>query len=177
MLRNQILPHKHKYVRDLFLKSCANNWMPTEISMQNDIKQWKTMKLQKMKNFLLNACLGFFAGSESLVGNNLFTVAARFITDPECGQYIKGQGFEESLHNHTIVYICDSLDLDVKEVYEAYQNIPSIKAKDDFLMNITTDVNRQILFIIQKRRKARIVKKFFNLLDCVRRHILLVWFR
>ena len=38
---NQILPHKHKFAWDLFLNGCANNWMPTEISMQSDIKQWK----------------------------------------------------------------------------------------------------------------------------------------
>ena len=42
---NRILPHKHKFAWDLFLKSCANNWMPTEISMQSDIKQWKNASL------------------------------------------------------------------------------------------------------------------------------------
>ena len=34
---NQILPHKHKFAWDLFLKSCANNWMPTEIGMHHDM--------------------------------------------------------------------------------------------------------------------------------------------
>ena len=47
---NRILPHKHKFAWDLFLKGC-NNWMPTEISMQNDIKQWKGEKFLTMKNF------------------------------------------------------------------------------------------------------------------------------
>ena len=51
------------------------------------------------------------------------------------------QMYEECLHNDTIVYICDSLDLDINEVYEAYENIPSIKAKDDFLMSITQELN------------------------------------
>ena len=87
-----------------------------------------------MKNFLSNAVSDFLLDLSLWLVTILFTVAARFITDPECGQYIMRQGFEESLHNHTIVYICDSLDLRCKEVYEAYNNIPSIKAKDDFLM-------------------------------------------
>ena len=51
--------------------------------------------------------------------------------------------FEESLHNLTVVYICDSLDLEIEEVFAAYENIPSIKAKDDFLMSITNDISRQ----------------------------------
>src|SRR5690606_15377830 len=85
-------------------------------------------------------CLGFFAGSESLVSNNLMALA-KWITDPECRQYMARQMYEECLHNHTIVYICDALDLDIAEVYEAYANIPAIKAKDDFLMRSTANLN------------------------------------
>ena len=77
---NQILPHKHKFAWDLFLKSCANNWMPTEIGMQNDIKQWKNNEITDDEKLLVKRCLGFFAGSESLVGNNLLLSAFRFIT-------------------------------------------------------------------------------------------------
>ena len=127
---NRILPHKHKFAWDLFIKSCANNWMPTEISMQEDIGQWKSNGITDEEKLLVKRCLGFFAGSESLVGNNLLLSAFRFINDAECRQYILRQAFEESLHNLTIVYICDSLDLDIDEVFNAYETIPSIKAKD-----------------------------------------------
>tara|TARA_R110000765_G_scaffold422240_1_gene529137 strand:- start:987 stop:1691 length:705 start_codon:yes stop_codon:yes gene_type:complete len=54
------------------------------------------------------------------------------------------QMYEECLHNDTIVYICDSLDLDINEVYQAYESIPSIKAKDDFLMNVTQGLNSDV---------------------------------
>jgi len=141
---NRILPHKHKYAWDLFLKSCANNWMPTEISMQADIKQWKNNEITDDEKLLVKRCLGFFAGSESLVGNNLLLSAFKYVTDAECRQYILRQAFEESLHNLTVVYICDSLDLDIEEVFAAYETIPSIKAKDDFLMTITNDISRTI---------------------------------
>ena len=95
------------------------------------------------EKLLVKRCLGFFAGSESLVANNLLLTVNRFVTDPECRQYILRQAYEESLHNWTVVTCCDSFSLKVKDVYEAYLNVPSIKAKDDFLMQITTDVNRQ----------------------------------
>ena len=104
-------------------------------------------------------CLGFFAGSESLVGNNLLLSAFRYITDAECRQYILRQAFEESLHNLTIVYICDSLDLDIEEVFNAYETIPSIKAKDDFLMEITTDLSRQDFNPSTKAGKQEILRK------------------
>ena len=139
---NQILPHKHEMVWDLFLKGVANNWSPAEINMSNDIEQWKDGTLSKDEKLLVKRCLGFFAGSESLVGNNLLLTVAKWVTDPECRQYILRQAYEESLHNWTVVTCCDSFNLKVSDVYEAYVNIPSIKAKDDFLMEITSDVNR-----------------------------------
>lgn len=141
---NQILPHRNKWAWDLFLKGASNNWMPTEVSMQKDVKQWRdTDVLSDDERLVIKRCLGFFAGSESLVANNLLITIAKFVTDPECRQYIQRQAYEESLHNLTVVYVCDSLGLDISEVYEAYQNIPSIKAKDDFLMEITNDISRQ----------------------------------
>ena len=140
---NQILPHKHKYAWDLFLKGVANNWSPAEINMSIDVDQWKSGDLTDDEKLLVKRCLGFFAGSESLVGNNLLLNVAKWITDAECGQYIMRQAYEESLHNWTVVTCCDSYNLKVNEVYEAYLNVPSIKAKDDFLIEITTNTNRQ----------------------------------
>ena len=142
LIVNQILPHVNKWAWDLFIDGAANNWMPTEISMAKDIEQWKSTLLSEDEKLVVKRCLGFFAGSESLVANNLLLSVFKFVTDPECRQYILRQAYEESLHNLTVVYICDSLNLDIDEVYEAYSSIPSIKAKDDFLMNITIDINR-----------------------------------
>ena len=110
--------------------------------MSNDVKQWKDGTLTADEKLLVKRCLGFFAGSESLVGNNLLLTVFKWITDAECRQYVLRQAYEESLHNWTVVTCCDSFSLKVNEVYEAYLNIPSIKAKDDFLMSITSDVNR-----------------------------------
>lgn len=140
---NQILPHKHEYAWSLFLKGVANNWSPSEINMGDDINQWKGGELTDDEKLLVKRCLGFFAGSESLVGNNLLLNVAKWITDAECGQYIMRQAYEESLHNWTVVTCCESYSLKVSEVYEAYSNIPTIKAKDDFLMEISTNINRQ----------------------------------
>ena len=139
---NQILPHVNKWAWDLFIDGAANNWMPTEVSMAKDIEQWKSNSLSEDERLVVKRCLGFFAGSESLVANNLLLSVFKFVTDPECRQYILRQAYEESLHNLTVVYVCDSLNLDIDEVYQAYNSVPSIKAKDEFLMNITTDINR-----------------------------------
>jgi ribonucleoside-diphosphate reductase beta chain len=160
---NQILPHVNKWAWELFLKGSNNNWMPTDISMQKDIEQWRSEDaLSADERLVVKRCLGFFAGSESLVANNLLLSIFKYVTDAECRQYISRQNFEESLHNLTIVYICDSLGLDIKEVYEAYQSIPSIKAKDDFLMKITSNINRKDFDINTVEGKKELLRNIFT---------------
>lgn len=140
---NQILPHANKWAWDLYKVGKRNNWDPEEIAMTRDIQNWNSGKLSEDEKRIAKRTLGFFAGSESLVGNNL-VVLYKYITDPECRQYMSRQIWEECLHNDTIVHVCDSLSLDIKEVYEAYSSIPSIKAKDDFLMRVTEGILQDV---------------------------------
>jgi ribonucleoside-diphosphate reductase beta chain len=140
---NQILPHMHKWAWDLYKTGKRNNWDPEEVPMNRDIVNWRNGKLSDAEKQVVKRCLGFFAGSESLVGNNLVSLF-RHITDPECRQFMSRQIWEECLHNDTIVYICDSLNLDIKDVYEAYISVPAIKAKDDFLMSVTNGLKPNV---------------------------------
>lgn len=139
---NQILPHKEKWAWELYLKGRANNWIPQNISMAKDIEQWRGNKLSDDEKLIVKMCMGFFAGSESLVANNLLVNIYRWICDPECRTYLGHQHSEELNHNLTVVYICESLNLNPREIYNAYAEIPSIKAKDNFLMQICRDINR-----------------------------------
>lgn len=139
---NQILPHKNKWAWELYLTALKNQWVPSDIPMIEDIKQWNRNDITPDEKLLVKRCLGFFAGSESLVSNNLLINAFKYVTDAEARQYISIQIKEETVHNHTIVYICDSLNLDIQEIYEAYASIPSIKAKDDYLLSVTTNLDQ-----------------------------------
>lgn len=140
---NQILPHVNKWAWDLYKTGKRNNWDPEEIPMTRDKQNWDSGLLSDDEKRVAKRTLGFFAGSESLVGNNLVSLY-KYITDPECRQYMSRQIWEECLHNDCVVHICDSLSLDIKEVYEAYNNIPSIKAKDSFLMDVTEGISKNI---------------------------------
>ena len=82
---NQILPHVNKWAWDLFIKATANNWTPNEVPMLKDIEQWKSKTvLSENEKLVIKRCMGFFAGSESLVGNNLLLNIFKYVTDPEC---------------------------------------------------------------------------------------------
>jgi len=74
------------------------------------------------------------------VGNNIVLAIFKHITNPEARQYLLRQAFEEAVHSHTFLYICESLGLDEGEVFNMYNEIPVIKGKDSFEMQLTADV-------------------------------------
>jgi ribonucleoside-diphosphate reductase beta chain len=140
---NQLVPLKYHWAWDKYLAGCANHWMPQEVSMSRDIAQWKnSTALSDDERLIVKRNLGFFTTADSLAANNIVLGTYRHITAPECRQYLLRQGFEEAIHTHAYQYIVESLGLDESEVFNAYQEVASIKAKDDFLIpfiNILTD--------------------------------------
>ncbi|WP_375793054.1 ribonucleotide-diphosphate reductase subunit beta [Chlamydia sp. 12-01] len=137
---NQLVPIKYKWSWEHYLNGCANNWLPTEVPMARDIELWKSNDLSEDERRVILLNLGFFSTAESLVGNNIVLAIFKHITNPEARQYLLRQAFEEAVHTHTFLYICESLGLDEAEVFNAYNERATIKAKDDFQMTLTGDV-------------------------------------
>lgn len=135
---NKILPMKYLWARQYYKNGVANNWTPEEVPMQNDVELWKKPNgLTKDERHLIMRNMGFFSTAESLTANNIVLSIYKHVTNPECRQYLLRQGFEEAIHTDTFIYCCDTLGLDPEEVYAAYETIPSIKDKDEFVVDIT----------------------------------------
>lgn len=137
---NQLMPLKYKWAWEHYLNGCANNWLPSEVPMAKDIELWKSNKLTDDERHVIMRNLGFFSTAESLVGNNIVLAIFRHITNPEARQYLLRQAFEEAVHTHTFLYICESLALDEGEVFNMYNEIPCIHEKDQFQMGLTEAV-------------------------------------
>lgn len=137
---NQLMPLKYKWAWEHYLNGCANHWMPTEVPMNKDIELWKSKKLSKTDKKVIMRNLGFFATAESLVANNITLAIFKYVTNPECRQYLLRQAFEEAIHTHTFHYIVESLALDESEIFNMYRENEAIYNKDNFCMNLTSDL-------------------------------------
>ena len=137
---NKILPMTYMWARQHYKDGVANNWTPEEISMQKDVEQWKSSQITETERRLILWNLGFFSTAESLTANNIVLAVYRHITNPECRQYLLRQAFEEAIHTDTFIYSCDTLGLDPEEIYTMYTTIPSIKEKDDFVVDLTKSI-------------------------------------
>ena len=138
---NKILPIKYDWARMHYKSGVANNWVPDEIPMQQDIELWKKKDgLSDDERRMIMWNLGFFSTAESLTANNIVLSVYKHITNPEARQYLLRQAYEEAVHTETFLYCCDSLGLDPEEVYNMYMTIPSIKAKDDYVVDLTKSI-------------------------------------
>jgi ribonucleoside-diphosphate reductase beta chain len=138
---HQILPIKYNWAREYYKSGIANTWAPEEISMQLDSSQWRhKYELTEQERRIAYWSLGFFSTAESLTANNIVLAIFKHIQNAECRQYLLRQAFEEALHTDTFIYCCDSLSLDLNTIYLAYKDVATIKAKDEFVINLTKDI-------------------------------------
>ena len=138
---NKILPMTYLWARQHYKNGVANNWVPEEVSMQQDIEQWKSGKVvSETERRLILWNMGFFSTAESLTANNIVLAVYSHVTNPECRQYLLRQAYEEAIHTDTFIYCCDSLGLNPDEIYNMYKTIPSIKEKDDFVVELTKTI-------------------------------------
>jgi len=137
---NQLMPLKYHWAWEHYLNGCANHWMPTEVPMAKDIEIWKSNQLSEAERLLVMRNLGFFSTAESLVANNITLAIYKYVTNPECRQYLLRQAFEEAIHTHTFHYVVESLNLDEGEIFNMYNEIPAIHDKDKFEMKLTEDI-------------------------------------
>ena len=132
---NQLVPFKYKWAWEKYLAGCANHWMPQEVNMSRDIALWKDPNgLSDDERRIVKRNLGFFVTADSLAANNIVLGTYRHITAPECRQFLLRQAFEEAIHTHAYQYIVESLGLDESEIFNAYHEVDSIRAKDEFLI-------------------------------------------
>ncbi|MBI3685290.1 ribonucleotide-diphosphate reductase subunit beta [Candidatus Azambacteria bacterium] len=137
----QLYPMKHKFAWEAYNTGNANHWLPTEISMQQDIEQWKSQTaLSADERIALKVVLGFFATADSLAANNIVLAAYKHITSPECRLYLLRQGYEEAVHTHAYQYIVESLGLDESEIFNMYRERQSIYNKDAFVLSFNDGI-------------------------------------
>jgi ribonucleoside-diphosphate reductase beta chain len=137
----QLYPMKHGFAWEAYNVGNANHWLPTEISMQRDIEQWKSpTALTEDERKALKTVLGFFTTADSIAANNLVLAAYKHVTSPECRLYLLRQAYEEAIHTHAYQYIVESLGLDEGEIFNMYREVSSIYNKDIFVLGFNEGI-------------------------------------
>jgi ribonucleoside-diphosphate reductase beta chain len=130
--RRQPLPVTFPRVRNHFLNARANFWIPKEIPMGDDRKDWETERLSPEEEYLFKVNISYLTASDSLVPDNITNVLLPLVSNYEMQQYLRWQVMEESNHLEAYLYILEAIGLDVEgqgQIFNLYQEMPELQRK------------------------------------------------
>ena len=130
-----IFPIRHPDLWAKYKQHMAVFWTPEEIDLSKDMRDWE--KLNDNERHFIKHILGFFAGSDGIVMENLATRFTREVQWPEAKFFYSCQNLLEAVHSETYSLLIDTYITDPKEKMEilgAISTIPSVKKKADWAM-------------------------------------------
>lgn len=137
----QLYPMRHQFAWEAYMAANANHWLPTEISMQRDIEQWRAKDvLTADERQAFETVLGFFTTADSIAANNIVLALYKHITSPECRMYLLRQGYEEAIHTHSYQYIVESLGMDESRIFNMYREVDAIYQKDNLVLSFNEGI-------------------------------------
>lgn len=130
-----IFPIRHPDIWEKYKQHMSVFWTPEEIDLSKDMKDWE--KLSDGERHFIKHILGFFAGSDGIVMENLATRFTRDVQWPEAKFFYSCQNLMEAVHSETYSLLIDTYITDKKEkndLLKAISTIPCVKKKAEWAM-------------------------------------------
>jgi ribonucleoside-diphosphate reductase beta chain len=132
-----------------------NHWEPEDIPMQKDVEQWRsTDEISDVERWIIKMGIGYFSAAEGIVGDNIMHVVRELVTAPELKLVLGRHAHEENIHADSLVYMISSLGLNPHECEAMFEDIPTIRAKNDFLVSNSRALRRDVDLTITANKQA-----------------------
>ena len=139
-----ILPLKYQWAYDLYKTMKNNHWEPEDIPMQKDVEQWRSDEVADVERWIIKMGIGYFSAAEGIVGDNIIHVVRELVTAPELKLVLGRHAHEENIHADSLVYMLSSLGLNPHECEAMFEDVPTIKEKNAFVVNNSRALRRDV---------------------------------
>ena len=129
--RYVLFPIRYNSMYELYKKAESTFWTASEIDLVKDNNDWEHALNDNERNFIKNI-IGFFAGSDGIIMENLAVRFLREIQIPEARAFYSYQIFNESIHSETYSLLIDTYIKDIDEknkIFNSIENIPCVAKK------------------------------------------------
>jgi ribonucleoside-diphosphate reductase beta chain len=161
-----ILPLRYQWAYELYKTMKANHWEPEDIAMQKDCEQWRSAQTKDIERWIIKMGIGYFSAAEGIVGDNILHVIRESVTAPELKLVLGRHAQEENIHADSLVYMISSLGLNPHECEAMFEDIPSIAAKNAFVVKSSRALRRD-LDMTQTANKQLLAKNIFIFGQCM----------
>ena len=128
--RHVIFPIEHSDIWAKYKQHMSVFWIPEEVDLSKDTNDWA--KLTDNERHFIKHILGFFAGSDGIVMENLAMRFTRELPVPEARFFYACQNLMETVHSEMYALLIDTYIEDKKEktdILRAIQTIPVVEKK------------------------------------------------
>jgi ribonucleoside-diphosphate reductase beta chain len=149
-----LLPLKYAWAYDLYRTMKNNHWEPEDIRMQKDIEQWQGSELSESERWIIRMGIGYFSAAEGIVGDNIIHVVRELVTAPELKLALGRHAHEENIHADSLLYMISSLGINPHECEAMFEQIPTIKRKNEFVTRTSHELRRDVDLTDPANKKA-----------------------
>jgi ribonucleotide reductase beta subunit family protein with ferritin-like domain len=131
-----LFPIEHHDIFKMYKDLVAIRWIPEEVELSKDAKDWNT--LNNNEQHFLKRILGFFAGSDGIVNENLAANFANEVQSPEARAFYTEQMSNETVHSETYSRLIDTYITDKVEkldILRSIRTMPFVKKKAEWALS------------------------------------------
>ena len=162
-----LLPLKYQWAYDLYRTMKANHWEPEDIPMQKDVEQWQNESLlSDVERWIIRMGIGYFSAAEGIVGDNTIHVVRELVTAPELKLVLGRHAHEENIHADSLLYMISSLGINPHECEAMFDDIATIKKKNEFVMEYSAHLRRDVDLTSTESKRA-LAKNIFIFGQCM----------
>lgn len=128
---NNLHPLRYKWAYELYNQAVRNTWFPHEIALKEDLEDWA--KMTEDERHAVKFLMAFFNPAELIVNRSIALGIYPYLKSPECHLYLAKQMWEEANHCVAFEYVLETFPLDREKVFAIHLEVPSMKAKEDYI--------------------------------------------
>lgn len=133
---------KYDWARLMYRTMLNNFWIPEEISLNEDVKQFPYLSEGERSAF--DRIIAFLNFLDSIQSENLPNLS-RYITAPEVSSLLNVQAFQEEIHAQSYSYILDTVTNPITrdQIYDMWREDEHLLKRNKYIANIYQQFNEE----------------------------------
>ncbi len=149
-----VMPLKYKWAYEIYRDMEANHWLPQEVPMYDDIKQWSDDKvLNDRERNIIRVGIGYFCSAEGIVGDCAQTIIRESLSAPELKMAVGRHVQEENIHTESLLYMISSLRINPHEVTALFLSMPSVLRKNKIICEHLPKLRRDLDLTVTENKQ------------------------
>lgn len=125
-------PFSYEEFYDRWKKHERSHWLPTEVSMHDDVNDWKNKLSESQREFLTNIFRFFTQGDVDVAGAYCKEYLPNFCQTPEIAMFLCSVASREAIHIDAYSYLIETLGMP-ESTYQEFLQYNEMKDKQDYI--------------------------------------------